>query len=129
MNEETKETITTSEGGTHHAYHVEVRSGVKRPVSLHGAWYGEQWVHYTPERTCLPPSILHAHDAYHGLMRYEAAMAIAWSIMAHAQSFVERDSFGIEVRVVESLVTYSYKAVRGKEFPSIPWRGGGNEQP
>jgi len=129
MSDSIEEKVTISEGGTHSAYHVEVRSGTKHPVSLHGKYYGEQWQMYTPEQTCLPDSVLYRHDAYHGLLRYEAAMAIAWAVMAHAQSFTEKDSFGLQARVVESKVEYSYKAVRHKEFPNIPWRGGGDERP
>ena len=129
MSEELQEIITTSFGGTHNAYHVEVRSGVKHPVTMKGVAYGEQWAVYDHQESCLPPSAIYAHDAYHGLLRYEAAMAIAWAVMAYSQSFIEPKAFGIQVRVVESKVTYDYKAVRVKEFPNIPWRGGGNEQP
>jgi hypothetical protein len=123
------ETVTIAESGTHLACHVEVKSSVKHPVVLEGKWYGTEWEWFHPEQSCLPPSRIYPHDQQHGLMTYEAAMALAWMVMTVAQSFVEPKSFGIAVRVVESEVTYSYKAVRKKEYPNIPWRGHGNELP
>lgn len=123
------EQITASQSGTHKAYHVEVRSGVKHPVMLYGHSYGETWTTFTPKQTCLTPGPLARIDALFDLLTYEAAMAIAWMVMAHSKSFAEKDAFGVQVRVVESQVEYSYKAVRTKEFPNIPWRGNGNEEP
>jgi hypothetical protein len=124
-----KEQITASKGGSHFAYHIEVCSVGKKPVRLFGRWYGSEWTHWTPDQTCIPPSQLYTETAVIGLLTYEAAMAIAWSVQARAQSFVDVEGYGIKVRIVQSRLTYDIKAVRTKEFDPIPWRGDGDDRP
>jgi hypothetical protein len=125
---ETEERVTVSQGGDHFAYHVEVRSS-KGVRTLLGEHYSEEWTRFTPKQSCLPPSQIYKIDSVFGLHTYESAMAIAWMVMAYSQSFAEPNAYGIQVRLVQSRVTYSYRAVRHKEFPNIPWRGHGNEDP
>lgn len=124
-----KEKVTVSSGGSHLAYHVEVKSNVKHPVRLEDEWYGSEWTWFHPKASCIPASRIYTQDQHHGLMTYEAAMALSWMVMAVAQSFVDPRAFGIAVRIVASRVTYDYKAVREKEYPNVPWRGDGNVEP
>ena len=113
-----KEVVTVSQGGTHAAYHVEVRSphGVKAMMDAH---YGPDWVRFIPKQTCIPASWLHKLDQYFGLMTWAEAQAVAWMVQAYCDSMQEISAMGIEVRIVESRVTYEYKAVRAKEFPPL----------
>jgi hypothetical protein len=111
-------TTTVSQNGTHPAYHVEVRSirGVKTMMGKH---YGTEWTRFTPEQSCIPPSALYRLDRYFGLMTYEEAMAVAWMVKAYSESFTELSAYGIEARIVQSCVVYSYEAKRSKEFEPL----------
>ena len=112
---------TASQSGTHLAYHVEVRSimGVKTMMVKN---YGTEWVNFTPEQSCIPPSRLDPFDRHFGLMTYAEATAVAWMVKAYCNSMHEFNSHGIDVRVVESKVEYSYNAVRVREFDPLPYR-------
>lgn len=112
---------TVSQGGTHPAYHVEVRSarGVKTMMGKH---YGQEWVTFTPERSCIPASVLYRMDRQFGLMTYAEAQAVAWMVHAYCDSMYELEAYGLEVRIVESFVTYSYDAKRKREFEPLPRR-------
>lgn len=109
---------TVSQGGSHPAYHVEVRSihGVKTMMGKH---YGTEWTRFVPEQSCIPPSALYRLDRYFGLMTYEEAMAVAWMVKAYSESFAEMSAHGIEARIVQSRVVYSYEAKRSKEFEPL----------
>ena len=110
---------TARYGGTHTAYHVEVRAshGVK---TMMGKQYGQEWVTFTPDRTCIPASSLYRMDRQFGLMTYAEAMAVAWMVHAYCESMHEIAAMGMEVRIVQSFVTWSYDAKRVKEFASLP---------
>lgn len=117
----TERKTTASQHGTHPAYHVEVRStfGVR---TMMGKAYGTDWTQFTPEQTCIPPSALHKLDRYFGLMTYAEATAVAWMVKAYCDSMQEMGAYGMEVRIVESQVTYAYDAVRKREFDPLPHR-------
>lgn len=114
----TKVVTTASQGGTHFAYHVEVRArtGV---CSLMGKSYGTDWAQFVPERSCIPPSAFHWMDRHFGLMTHPEAQAVAWMVTAYVYSYTEMSAIGIEARVVESKVEYQYRAAQTRTFPPI----------
>lgn len=102
-------------------FFVEVKSTSKKPVTFNGAIYGDEWVAYTPDNSCLPPSRIHQEAAQAGYLTYEGANAIAWMVMHYSNSFIDGvTAFGLTARVVEVEIEYHFEAKRKHEYDPLP---------
>jgi hypothetical protein len=99
----------TSAGGTAHGYEVEAR--VDGPPRQLGKYLlDEKWraIQFEPSATGVPSqSSAEPWLSYCGLMRYEAAQALRWWLMAEAV-------WGVQTRLVKHCVQYNMKQIKGE---------------
>jgi len=107
---------------THLAYRVETRARETHPggiVFLLGQAYGAVWMLFSVPEPWLPLNHARQVDRANQFLTRQEALAVAWRIMAHSWSFTEADGFGLEVRLVEYAIVYSYEATRTIEHEPL----------
>jgi hypothetical protein len=98
--------------GSDVGYHVQVRcerTCHSRPLTLADGIVTSEWrdVHF--QQTDNPAGIpVRAFDqkAYHGLLSFDAALALAWTIIA------QHETFGLECRLIAIQLEHTWKLTR-----------------